>query len=327
MPSITVLLAVHNGEVWLEQAVESVLSQSYTNYEFLIIDDGSSDQTPSILRSYTLLDHRIRVITQSNSGLVHSLNRGLSEAQAPWILRLDADDYCLPERLAAQVAFAASNTNLAAFGSSFIRVDHAGRELDLWRLQGDHTEILDRLLTSRTFFPHSSVCFSRQKALAVGGYTLAMRRAQDTDLWLRLSEVGTLAVLPEPYVAIRIHPQQISAEDCGREQLIFGWMAVVAYELRKHAFIDPLSTPELSQSFKSFIDVEMTFAGIHRLVQIKRQLKQLFRSSAIFKDISLFAGLLLRLILSPKIIAFLLFERTINQRLRLLLSARWIQIS
>ena len=120
---ITVLLSVFNGEEWLVECIESILEQSYSNFEFLIIDDGSFDNTLEIIKRYATLDERIRYITQGNMGLTKSLNKGLKIAKGDWIARIDSDDIARPKRLELQLDFALKK-KAALVGCQSIIIDN-----------------------------------------------------------------------------------------------------------------------------------------------------------------------------------------------------------
>ena len=103
-PALSVAMSVYNGEAFLNEAIQSILDQSFGNFEFLIVDDGSTDRTPSIIEAHAQRDSRIRPIIRENRGLVASLNQLLAEARTPIVARMDADDICLPDRFERQMA-------------------------------------------------------------------------------------------------------------------------------------------------------------------------------------------------------------------------------
>ena len=105
IPAISVAMSVYNGEQFLAEAIDSVLAQTFRDFELLVLDDGSSDSTPTIIKAYAAKDARIRPIIRENRGLIASLNQLLDESRAPLVARMDTDDVCLPERFAQQIAF------------------------------------------------------------------------------------------------------------------------------------------------------------------------------------------------------------------------------
>src|SRR5688572_27177242 len=120
-PDLTVLMPVYNAEQFLREAIESVLAQTFDRYEFIIIDDGSTDTSPQIIKGFAERDPRIRVFRQENLGLVATLNRGLQLARAPLVARMDADDICLPIRFETQLRCFQNRSNLGVLGG-FINV-------------------------------------------------------------------------------------------------------------------------------------------------------------------------------------------------------------
>ena len=118
VPSITVLMAVYNGDRWLAESIQSVLGQTFTNFEFIIINDGSDDYSPQIISQFAKKDSRIHVYDKENSGLTDSLNYGIEKAQGEWIARIDADDIWRSERLQKQIECVRLNTDLVLVGSA-----------------------------------------------------------------------------------------------------------------------------------------------------------------------------------------------------------------
>src|SRR5437868_6051181 len=116
-PQVSVLMPVRDGERWLSTAIDSVLRQTLTDFELIVIDDGSVDRTPAILHSHATRDRRIRIVKLDRQGVASALNRGLAEARAALVARIDADDLCAPNRLAKQAEFLARRPEIALLGS------------------------------------------------------------------------------------------------------------------------------------------------------------------------------------------------------------------
>lgn len=209
MPEVTVLLAVHNGEKYLKQAVDSILEQTFADFEFLIVDDASSDRTPHILAGYQ--DPRLRIVrNETNLGLTASLNRGLKEARGTYIARMDADDISLNERLEKQLRCFVEQPGIGAAAGWAQKIDEHGKSLGRWDSPHDPEEIY-YLLNFRNCLTHSTMMFKRDIVLDIGGYDERMRRAQDYELWYRLSKVTKIFQLKDVLVRWRQTGENISA--------------------------------------------------------------------------------------------------------------------
>jgi glycosyltransferase involved in cell wall biosynthesis len=209
IPRVSVVMAVRNGAPYLEQAVNSILAQTFTDFEFVIIDDGSTDSTPEVLERYQAADHRVQVHHQENVGLTPSLNRGCARARGVYLARMDADDVAFPERLGRQVEFLDRHPEVALVGSSVVRIDESSREIKVSACPTSHAEIV-RALTEYNCFTHPTVMLRKHMLVTVGGYRDAYRHAQDYDLWLRLAERYELANLADPLLYYRVYAGQVS---------------------------------------------------------------------------------------------------------------------
>jgi glycosyltransferase involved in cell wall biosynthesis len=207
-PRVSVVLAVRDGAPWVGEAVRSVLGQTLTDLELVVIDDGSTDDTPQTLASF--LDSRLRVVRRPPRGLTPSLSEGVSLARAPLIARLDADDSAMPERLARQVAFLDAHPEIGLLGTGATEVDARGQEVRRVVPPAADPDIR-RALIRRNVFVHSSIVMRRQALASAGSYDATFPVAQDYDLWLRLARVTRLANLPEPLVRLRLLPGRVSA--------------------------------------------------------------------------------------------------------------------
>lgn len=215
LPRISVVMAVHNGARYLRESVESVLAQTWRDFEFIIVDDGSTDATPAILNEYEERDGRVRVIhNPENIGQTRSLNRGLAVARGEFVARQDADDLSLPERLARQVAFldAPGHGDVAVLGTVWELIDADGAPISTSRSPLSDTAIRWHSLFNNPFC-HTSAMFRRSLLETSGerGYDEGLRYCQDYDLWARLLRHGRGANLPDALVRFRYHAASISA--------------------------------------------------------------------------------------------------------------------
>jgi hypothetical protein len=238
-PRVSVVMPVHNGGAFLRPAVDSILGQTFADFELVIVDDGSTDATPQTLHYYQTADARVRVYRQSKAGLVASLNRGCREARADYIARMDADDIAFPERLARQVDFLDRHPGVAVVGSAVVRIDAEGRELKRNICPTSHPDIVEAL-REYSPFTHPSVMLRTAALLAVGGYRAAYAAAEDYDVWLRLAERYELANLPDPLLYYRIYPGQISVRQLEQQIIsVVGARAAAAQRKRTGTDLSP----------------------------------------------------------------------------------------
>jgi len=243
-PRVSVVMAVRDGDRWLSDAVESVLAQSETALELIVIDDGSTDRTPALLDALSRSDPRIRVFHQSPAGLAAALNRGVAEARAPYVARLDADDLAHVTRLERQVAVMEARPEVGILGSWALEIDGAGRAIGVREPPADHA-LLQRLLAKGNPFVHSSVMARTDLLRRLGGYRVAFEGAEDYDLWLRASEVAELANVTEPLVSYRRHSDGVSCRGGLRQafSVRLAQRAAAARRLRQDDPADRLDGP------------------------------------------------------------------------------------
>lgn len=207
-PQVTVLMSVYNGEKYLREAIDSILGQTFKDFEFLIIDDGSTDGSAAIIGSYS--DPRIRLIRNvKNIGLTRSLNKGLKLAKGQYIARMDADDISLPERLEKEVAIAGAYPEITVVTTGFANfVNSFGEDNRDIANNGGTDEIewigFEDLLEGNKIF-HGSVLFKRKNVLDIGGYNERLPTAQDYDLWLRVSKQAKIIKLKIILYLRRLH--------------------------------------------------------------------------------------------------------------------------
>jgi glycosyltransferase involved in cell wall biosynthesis len=201
-------MTVYNGEPWLGEAVDSILDQTFEDFELIVVDDGSNDGTPETLSRRA--GPRLEVIRQRQTGQTPALNRALGQARAPLIARMDADDVALPERLARQVAFLGAHPSVGLLGTGCHEISPEGGILSTHVPPVDDGT-LRRALIRKNPFIHSAVMFRRSVLDAAGLYDEGFVVAQDYDLWLRMSRVTLLANLPDPLVLRRRTPGQLSS--------------------------------------------------------------------------------------------------------------------
>lgn len=206
-PKVTVLMPVYNGEKYLQEAIDSILNQTFIDFEFLIVDDGSQDESIGIVKSYT--DPRIRLIENSeNRGIEHVLNQGLEIAQGRYIARMDCDDISMNRRLELQVMFMEQNPEVGVLGGAFRTFGTNGmRGVD--RLPENDNELKAQLLFDGPF-AHPTVMF-RKTALGDVRYSSDYQYVKDYDFWTKLAPITKFANLSENLLFYRVHPTQVGS--------------------------------------------------------------------------------------------------------------------
>jgi glycosyltransferase involved in cell wall biosynthesis len=231
LPLVSVVMGVHNGGRYLEGSLDSALAQDDVGLELVIVDDGSTDETASVLAGYAQRDPRVRVISQANAGLTRALVRGCAAARGEFIARQDADDLSLPGRFHAQAAALAANPELALV-SCWAECIGPEDEL-LYTIAPELTDAeATRELLAGTHGPiHGTVMFRRTYYERVGGYRPAFYYAQDSDLWRRLAQHGGQGFVRRVLYRLRVHSASIGASRAAVQQE-FDRLARAACEVR-----------------------------------------------------------------------------------------------
>lgn len=209
-PKVSVVMAVYNAQPYLEAALESVLSQDFTDFEFLAHDDGSSDNSLEVLEAYARKDPRLVVTSGENQGVARAVNGMLERARGTYIARMDSDDLNLPGRFSAQVAYLEAHPDCVALGATTIEMDADGRLVAPITPPLDHATIDAQNLRGNNSLHQPVIMLRRAAVEQVGRYNPDMPAASDLDMWLRMGEVGKLANLAEPYLLYRHHAKSIS---------------------------------------------------------------------------------------------------------------------
>ena len=243
-PKVTVLMSVYNSERYLREAIESILNQTFEDFDFLIINDGSTDESRKIIRLYD--DARVRLIdNEGNIGLTLSLNKGIALAQGEYLARMDADDVSLPERLETQVKFLNSHPDTALVGSAALIIDSASHLLET-----AYRDISDRLLPTQLFWEnclvHSSV-MGRTSVFQEFQYPEQYAVAQDYWLWTQIAQKYPIANLAEPLLCSRRHSDSVTLMHSSRQE------AVVKRIFRRqleHLGLTPLSDTDVELHYQ-----------------------------------------------------------------------------
>ena len=238
-PRLSVVMSVYNGLPFLSEALESVLNQTYREFEFVAVDDGSADDSWRVLSEYAARDKRMVLVRhQVNRGVASARNTGFRAAQGQYIACQDADDISLPDRFARQVEFLDRQPDVGMLGTWSGFIDEQGRPLDKLgfpRLSEDKD--LQRQLLDSNCFCAGSVMIRRRHLEAVGGYDEGMALSEDYDLWLRLAEVTRLASIPAYLYLYRHHPASASSRH--RSTLMKNKASVLERALSRRYASDP----------------------------------------------------------------------------------------
>ncbi len=209
--TITVLMPVYNGGSYLSEAVESILAQTFGDFELIVVNDGSTDRSEKILRHYADRDPRIKLISRPNTGIVGALNDGLAEAKGEFLARMDADDICLPHRFQTQIDFLKAHPDVLAVGSRVMLIDPYGSPICASDHKLEHADIDQQIMRGNGYaLVHPTAMIRREAIERIGRYRKALQWVEDLDLWLRLAEIGKLANVPDVLLKYRKHPNSVN---------------------------------------------------------------------------------------------------------------------
>ena len=200
MPEISVLMPVFNAEKYLREALDSILQQTYQDFEFVIVDDGSTDSSPEILLRYAARDNRIHLITlPDNQGIQKALNCGLNQCQGYLVARQDADDVSTVTRLAVEKQFIDNRPGTAMVGTGMYVIDEVGKLLMIINDRPCSYPVVREFLKEGCPFVHGSVMFRRWAVKDLGGYSedQKVKHAEDYDLWVRLAKDHVVENIPD----------------------------------------------------------------------------------------------------------------------------------
>lgn len=220
-PLISVLLPVYNSAAFITATMQSILAQTEGNFELLVLNDGSTDESEKVIRTFS--DSRVRYFHHPNMGLVGTLNRGIAEAQGRYIARIDADDICLPERFAKQVAWLEAYPQTALAGCFVTFINERGETTGIWpEDRSNYTAAqIRQTLPYTNCMAHPGIMV-RTSVLRKYLYNPAQRHIEDYDLWLRMQAGGeVMEKVPEALLLYRVHSASITAVNIKRQNIFF----------------------------------------------------------------------------------------------------------
>lgn len=284
VPPLSLVMSVYNNAPYVGAAIDSILAQSFTDFEFLIVDDGSTDGSGEIIAARAAGDARIRMIRQTNRGFVASLNRLFAEAKSRWVARMDGDDLSHPERLARQMKFLDANPKVGVVSCEARLIGPDGAELtDKPRRPRplDHSAIVVDM-EAGVALNHNAAVIDGHLVARIGGYRPAYRHCEDYDLWLRLAPLANFANLAEPLIDYRLYPEQVSNRHLV-EQARNAAIAWLAHQARQRGMDDPTVGLESLPSC-DMLDELFGQQGAARYVRSKVVNRMLFSPEALGGD-------------------------------------------
>jgi len=278
---ISIIMPVFNSEDYIEDSILSILNQTYKNFELIILDDGSTDDSKQVIEQYSEIDSRIRPFySLMNIGIVNRLNEGISLAKGAIIARMDSDDISLPNRLEIQLIFLINNPLIDVVGTSTITID----------VNGDQTDIIRRSTNSLhlywiSFFSnplsHPTVMFKKESVLAAGGYMLNQYPVEDFELWLRVMKSGRISNIDEPLLKYRVHSNSISKSNADFQLNKFKNL------LDNHWQTNGIDNVDLCLMNVSFLNLKHTehtikkiFSNFNKLIALKRKVENHFQEKS-----------------------------------------------
>ncbi len=224
---VSVLMPAFNAERYISEAIESVLSQTHANFELIIVDDGSTDDTLAVAESYAQKDRRVKVISQPNMGIANTLNQALDLASDEWIVCMHADDVMLPNRIERQVAFIKENADVAVAGTFVYYINDNGKVIGKYQSPYISRDRVEKLVQRNKLigFTHPAVIMRKSVVKEVGGYRQEFWPAEDIDLWNRIVERGyTVLAQPEYLLKYRKHGSSAYVSKQRLSQLKVNWI-------------------------------------------------------------------------------------------------------
>lgn len=216
---VSIVLATYNGENFLSETLRSVLNQSYRNFEFIIVDDGSNDSSKKIIRFYEKNDKRIRFFSLKHKGPTFALNFGASKVSSKWIARIDQDDVWEKNKLRKQIQFLEENKKIILLGTGCREIDIYNNVIGYYCYPTSDFLLKFNLKRYKRFFPHSSAIYRTSVFRKIGGYNNLFFMADDWNLWTEFAKRGLISSIDLPLVSVRKHNSQRSFFDFGKLQI------------------------------------------------------------------------------------------------------------
>ncbi len=285
-------MSVFNGSAYLNESIESILNQTFKDFEFLILDDGSTDNSFEIIKKYSSLDSRIKHFRQKNMGLTRALNFLVKKSRNNFIARMDADDFSENIRLEHQYFFLKKNPDYSVVGSNSFLVDKYNYLLKKTKLPSSNFLIKTRLNYINSFI-HSSIMFRKSKFNEAMGYDESIPRAQDFDLWLRMSKLknSKFKNLKKHSHSLRMHDESISKKD-SHFQMLCAVFALYRSKVNKKIKFDLL---EIKNEINSNNDLRRIYIRYLFIYKNFDELYEVFKERFSIEGLLLLIGLYFRM--------------------------------
>ena len=257
MRNLTCIMPVKNREDYVAEAIQSILDQTFADFELLIVEDGSTDGTPAIVDAFAKADPRIRIIQGPSQGIAAAMNAGLAACDTRFVARMDSDDVCMPERFALQIERLQNDETLVGIGGWSRTIDAQGRPTGKLRENPEDPDVIaHNLMHGRFPFTNPTMMFRKEAIHRVGGHRSCFAVCEDLDLDLRLSEIGRFANVPSCLLSYRMHEAQITREKL--ETMLFeDTLARYSANRRRSGQSDPLNVMSHRHDFASIPDAAM----------------------------------------------------------------------
>jgi len=255
-PRISVLMTAYNDAAFAKESIESILSQTFDDFEFIVVDDGSTDSTGPLL--HTLSDKRLKIILTTHIGRPKALNLALAEARGEYIALQDADDIAHPERLRRQVDFLESHRSIGYLGTGLTIINEKGGRIRDYAYPSDPAEIRRLLDGMFNPLPQPSLLLRAEVLASSGGYDPFFRNSEDYDLHLRLTERHSASCLPEPLLKYRLRMNSLSHDDAPDSATRYSMFARMLAGIRRGEVPRPPNSDkeELYREFSLWFDKE-----------------------------------------------------------------------
>lgn len=274
-PAISVVMPLYRSQKFLKEAIESVLQQTFGDFEFLILVDNATDETVNILHEYKKSDSRIKIYYNDGIGLINSLNLGFKEANGKYFVRMDSDDICLPTRLEKQYQYMEKHPEIGILGTSFEIINDSGNTTCIFQPVKNPKVIKWRLIFDNCL-THSSVIIRSSIIEKIGYYRLDAKHAEDYDLWVRASHVTNIANHPDVLMKYRIHDESVSSIMLDHQENI---VKELVYN-NINNLLDYNATEENIFDIRNFVRGN----GLNNLDKIEKTMKILFDLYAAYID-------------------------------------------